>query len=374
MSQEIIFLVDDNLTNLIMGQNALEDHYDVLTLNSGERLLKVLEKKKPSLILLDVEMPGISGYDAIKIIKANPDTADIPVIFLTAKTDIDNELDGLSLGAVDYITKPFSPLRLIKHIEVHLLIQSQKRELVAQKQELINFSENLQEMVTAKTRSVLELQSVLLKSMAELVDCRDDITGGHIERTTNYLRILLNALIENNLHKEAMASWNMELLLQSAQLHDVGKIAVSDSILMKPDKLTAEEFEEIKKHTVYGEKVIEKIKKNTTEHLFLEHAKIFAATHHEKWDGSGYPRGLRGEEIPLQGRLMAIVDVYDALISDRPYKKGFPHETTVKIIVEGRGAHFDPELVDVFVGVAEEFNRVRLEAGEACKAEPVPAV
>jgi putative two-component system response regulator len=336
-----IFLVDDSIANLTMGRNVLAKNYNIATMESGERLLKILEKTIPDMILLDVEMPEINGYEVIKIIKSKKETKDIPVIFLTAKTDGDSELEGLSLGAIDYITKPFSPPLLLKRIETHL--------------ELANFNKDLQEMVEAKTKSILELQNAILKTMAELVECRDDITGQHIERTTHYLRILLNAMAKHNLHKEELSEWNLDLVQRSAQLHDVGKIMIKDSILQKSGKLTFEEFEEIKKHTTFGEEVIEKIKKNTTEQSFLEQAKIFAAAHHEKWDGSGYPRGLKGTDIPLQGRLMAIADVYDALISDRPYKKAFSHEEAVQIISDGRGRHFDPDLADLFFKISDEF-------------------
>jgi putative two-component system response regulator len=345
-----IFLVDDNITNLTAGKNALAEHYNVLTLNSGERLLKVLEKNIPDLILLDIEMPDMSGYDVIKIIKSKPEIEKIPVVFLTSKNDSESELEGLSLGAVDYIFKPFSTPLLLKRISLHL--------------KLADFNNNLQEMVEAKTKSVLELQNALLKAMAELVEYRDKITGGHIERTTSYLGILLRAMIKQGLHKEKTSAWNLDLLLQSAQLHDVGKIAVRDGILQKPGKLTSEEFEDIKKHTVFGKEVIENIKKNTTEQSFMEYAGIFAETHHEKWDGSGYPKGLKGEEIPLEGRLMAIADVYDALVSERPYKKAFTHEEAVKIIMNDSGKHFDPDLVGLFVSVADEFNKAHLEFGD----------
>jgi len=341
MAQErkIIYLVDDNITNLTLGKNALIEHYKIFTMSSAAALLKFLEKNIPDLILLDVEMPEMNGYEAIKIIKNKEETKDIPVIFLTAKTDGDSELEGLSLGAIDYITKPFSPSLLRRRIETHL--------------ELANYNKSLQEMVAAKTKTVLELQNAILKTMAELVEGRDFITGGHIERTTYYLGALLDAM-----SKEKIINWDLKLVQQSAQLHDVGKISIKDNVLQKPGKLTDEEFEDIKKHTIYGEKIIEKIKTNTTERVFLEHAGIFAATHHEKWDGSGYPRGLKGEEIPLQGRLMAIADVYDALVSERPYKKPYTHEEAVNIIKEGRGSHFDPDMVDLFLKVADEFNRI----------------
>jgi putative two-component system response regulator len=353
-----IFLVDDNITNLTMGRNVLAKHYNVVTVDSGERMLKMLEKTIPDMILLDIEMPNMNGFDVIKIIKSQKETQNIPVIFLTAKNDCDSELEGLSLGAIDYITKPFSPSLLLRRIETHLLVAHQNHELEAQKSELLNYNDHLQEMVEAKTKRVLELQNATLKAMAELVECRDDITGGHIERTTCYLGALLNAMIKCGLHKEEISKWNIDLVQQSAQLHDVGKISIKDSILRKPGRLTTEEFEEIKKHAVFGGDVIEKIKNKSFEHAFLEHAKIFAETHHEKWDGSGYPKGLKGNEIPLQGRLMAIADVYDALVSDRPYKKAFSHENSVKIIFEGSGTHFEPALVDVFLDISDEFNEI----------------
>jgi len=359
-ARKTIFLIDDDLTNLTVGRNALDGHYDVLTLNSGARLIKMLEKSIPDLILLDVEMPEMNGYDTIKAIKSNPQTTDIPVIFLTAKSDDRSELEGLSLGAVDYIIKPFSASLLLKRIELHLLVESQKAELLSQKQELIRFNSNLQEMVNAKTKTVVELQDALLKTMAELVECRDDITGGHIERTQSYLGTLLDAMREQGVYTDEMDSWDIKLVLQSAQLHDVGKIAIKDGILNKPGKLTAEEFEEIKKHTTFGGTVIDKIKESTSEQAFLEYAKVFALTHHEKWDGSGYPHRLKGEGIPLLGRIMAIADVYDALVSDRPYKKAFSHEDAVRIIMDGKGTHFDPKLTDLFYSVADEFNKTSM--------------
>jgi len=349
-NRKTIYLVDDNVTNLMLGKKTLVGHYRVFTMDSGASLLEFLEKNIPDLILLDVEMPEMNGYEAIKILKSKEKTKDIPVIFLTAKTDGDSELEGLSLGAIDYITKPFSPSLLLKRIETHL--------------KLSDYNRSLQEMVAAKTKTVLELQNAILKTMAELVEGRDFVTGGHIERTTYYLGALLEAM-----PKEKTNNWDLKLVQQSAQLHDVGKISIKDNVLQKPGKLTAEEYEEIKKHTIYGEKIIEKIKKNTTERVFLEHAGIFAATHHEKWDGSGYPRGLKGEEIPLQGRLMAIADVYDALVSERPYKKPYTHDEAVNIIKEGRGNHFDPEMVDVFLKASDEFNRILIACKQADEAQ-----
>jgi putative two-component system response regulator len=378
-NRRTVFVVDDDLTSLAVAKVALKERYNALTVNSGAQLLKILEKSIPDLILLDIDMPDTDGYETIKALKSNIRTADIPVIFLTAHSNSESELTGITLGAVDYIIKPFSAPLLLKRIEMHLTVDAQKHllesqkyllesqnhelkdqhhELEQQKQELINFNCKLQDMVDAKVKTILELQSALLKSMAELVESRDDITGGHIERTQSYLGVLLEAMKMRGIYEEEVAKWDLGLVLMSAQLHDVGKIAVKDSILNKPGKLTPEEFEEVKKHTTFGGKIIDKIMESTSEHTFLTYAKTFALTHHEKWDGTGYPKGLKGEEIPILGRLMAIADVYDALVSDRPYKRAFEHEEAVKIIGEGRGTHFDPILTDMFLSVSDEFGAI----------------
>lgn len=204
-----------------------------------------------------------------------------------------------------------------------------------------------------KTQSIVELQNAMLKTMAELVEYRDDTTGGHIERTQRGIKILLEELEKSGVYREEIQGWNVNLLLQSSQLHDVGKISINDNILKKPARLTGEEFNEMKKHTVYGEEIIEKIRLLARESDFLTYAKTFASSHHERWDGSGYPRGLKEDEIPLLGRVMAIADVYDALVSNRPYKKAFSHEETVRIITEGSGTQFDPALIEVFARAAE---------------------
>jgi putative two-component system response regulator len=275
------------------------------------------------------------------------------VIFLTAKTDTEDELEGLDLGAIDYIVKPFIPALLLKRIEIHLLVETQKKKLEIQGMELKNFNDNLQKMVEKKTKTVLELQDAILKTMADLVESRDDITGGHIERTRRGVGLLIEALRDHPVFGEEVSGWDIKLVLQSSQLHDVGKIAINDQILRKPGKLDHAEFEEMKKHTTFGVQIIERIESSTKASDFLKHAEIFAGTHHEKWDASGYPNGLAGEDIPLQGRIMALADVYDALVSERPYKKAFSHAEAVKIIQAGKGNQFDPRLTDIFISVIE---------------------
>jgi putative two-component system response regulator len=351
-------VVDDDITNLKYAKTALSEIYDVFTIPSAAKMFSVIETLDdglPSLILLDILMPEMGGIEAIKILKSRVDTKDIPVIFLTSRNDPDSEVEGLALGAIDYIAKPFHPHLLRKRVELHLTMEFQRRMLERQKLDLQDFNENLKRMVEEKTGRVLELQGAILSTLAEMVESRDDVTGGHVHRTKRQLGILMTALQDFGLYRADTASWEPNLILQSSQLHDVGKISIRDSILMKPGKLTPEEFEEMKRHTVLGEKIIEKIGLNTSESDFLMHSKIFACTHHEKWDGTGYPNGLRGENIPLQGRLMAIADVYDALISDRPYKKAFSHEEAARIIIDGSGTHFDPVLIDVFKEVQNQF-------------------
>jgi len=346
--KKLVVLVDDNSANLRIGKNVLAEKFAVATCPSAEKMFSLLENNTPAIIMLDVDMPEMNGYEAIKILKTKPETKDIPVIFLTARNESDDELAGLSLGAIDYITKPFQPQLLLKRIEIHILVEEQRKELKG-------FNENLRKMVEEKTENVIELQNALLKTMAELVECRDDITGGHIERTQHGVKILLEELEKSGVYQEETKGWDENLLLQSCQLHDVGKISISDSILKKPGKLTPEEFDEMKKHTSFGEQIIEKIEALAKESDFLNYAKIFAASHHEKWDGTGYPRGLKGDKIPLLGRIMAIADVYDALTSERPYKKAFSHEEAVRIITEGGGTQFDPALVEIFVQAADQF-------------------
>ncbi|MDR0731244.1 MAG: response regulator, partial [Treponema sp.] len=339
--RQAVFLVDDNISNLTAGKAMLKAYYDIFPLSSGNSLFAMLEKIKPDLILLDVEMPEMNGYEAIRRLKAEKTTRDIPVIFLTGRNDSGSELEGLSLGAIDYISKPFSPPLLLKRLENHLLARSQQIALR-------DYNDNLQQMVERRTRQVVELQNAILNTVTDMVEFRDDATGGHIERTQNFLTLLLDKLLRENVYREEVSSWNLEFLIPSAQLHDVGKIGISDTILNKPGKLTPGEFEIMKRHAAIGETAIEKIMRTTAENDFLRHARIFAGTHHEKWDGSGYPRNLRNYDIPLQGRLMAVADVYDALISARPYKQPLSTGEAEEIIISERGKHFDPILVDLF--------------------------
>jgi putative two-component system response regulator len=333
-----IFVVDDNDTNLVAAKTALEGTYRTFTISSAARLFKLAEKIKPDLILLDVEMPEMDGFTAMQRMKSDPNLmpllASVPVIFLTAVSDSNAELRGFELGAVDFISKPISPPILLKRIESH--IETDK-------------------LIKKSQRSLRNMQNAMISVISELVENRDKITGGHIERTQQYLKILVDELIRTGTYTAEISKWDLNLLLPSAQLHDVGKITISDLILNKPAKLTDEEFAIIKTHASEGERIIDEIIGKTSDDGFLMHAKRFAAYHHEKWNGSGYPRGLSGMDIPLEGRIMAIADVYDALVSERPYKKAFAHEKAVEIILSEAGTHFDPELIKAFSQIADDF-------------------
>ncbi|MDR0350734.1 MAG: response regulator [Coriobacteriales bacterium] len=358
-----VILVDDNLSNLSIGKSILRGLYEVYPVPSAQKLFECLERFMPDLILLDIEMPDVDGYEAMRRLRRDARFDDVPIIFLTARRDEESELHGLALGAADYVYKPFSAPLLLKRIETHL-------HLAAQKHELRLHNENLQELVAERTQQLFEMENAVLDTVAEMVEFRDSVTGGHVSRTQEYLRLLINKLIEEHIYQEEVSTWNLDFLIPSAQLHDVGKIAISDAILNKPGKLTFEEFETMKTHVLIGVEAIERIEKNTTSHDFLRHAKAIAGTHHEKWDGSGYPYGLAGTDIPLEGRLMAIADVYDALISTRPYKKALSTEEAERIIEEGRGTHFDPVLVDLFHLVSDKF----AEAVRNCREREAEAL
>jgi len=351
--KKTIFVVDDNDTNLSMARDALKEHYKVLTLPSASKMFSMIDKVRPDLILLDIEMPEMDGFEALQLLKVNSEHSDIPVIFVTSMTDADIEVRGFQLGVIDFITKPFSEPVLVNRIKTHLNIDDIIRERTTQLQR--------------KTAQLVDLQNGIVFVLSDLVENRDKNTGGHIDRTTSYVKIMIDALLARELYIEDLSGLDNEMLVSSARLHDVGKISISDVILNKPGKLTDEEFETMKTHCAEGERIIDQIVSRTEDMDFLRNARLFAGYHHERWDGKGYPYGLGGKNIPLLGRIMSIVDVYDALVSERPYKKAFPPDEGVKIIMDCSGRQFDPELAEVFYEMRAEFEEVALRrAGSHC--------
>jgi putative two-component system response regulator len=336
--QKTIFVVDDNDTNLAVAEETLEEQYRVMTLPSAAKMFVLLEKVIPDLILLDIEMPEVDGFETLRRLKANSKYADIPVIFLTSMTDASTEASGFQLGVVDFIAKPFSAPVLLNRIKTHL---------------------NIDELIRERTAQLIRLQSGIVFVLADMVENRDHGTGGHVERTATYIEILIDAMVARKVYADEMHGMDMEALVSSARLHDVGKITVPDAILNKPGKLTYDEFNIMKTHCVSGERIIDQIVSRTETVEFLLSAKLFAGYHHERWDGKGYPYGLEETKIPVQGRIMAIVDVYDALVSERPYKKPFTEEEALGIIMDGAGRQFDPLIAEVFYEIKERFEAVR---------------
>jgi len=344
--RKTIFLVDDNATNLTVAEEALVKQYRVIALSSAVQMFTALEKFKPDLILLDVEMPEMTGFEAMKKLKSGNLYAEIPVIFLTGRTDTVSEAYGIELGAVDFIMKPFSEPVLLNRIKNHLQLDELVRERTAQ--------------LARRTEQLVLLQNGIVYTFADLVENRDKNTGGHIDRTVLYFKILIHAMLENGVYTDEIRNWNLESVISSARLHDLGKIVISDSILNKTGPLTEEEFQAMKMHSIAGERIIDKAIQQTGDAEFLYNAKMIAAYHHECWDGSGYPYGLKETNIPLQGRIMAIIDVYDALVSERPYKKAFTHEAALEIIMKGSGSHFDPNITKVFFDINDKIKDARV--------------
>ena len=342
-----IFVVDDNITNLEMATEVLESDYRVLTMTSAEKMFSMLKKITPDMILLDIEMPDMSGMEALVQLKENPEYPSIPVIFLTSMTSPHIEKQGFECGAVDFIGKPFSPQVLKSRLKTHLNIDDIVR---SRTQELFD-----------KTEQLEKLKTNIIAVLAELIENRDKGTGGHIERVTAYTKVLIEAMLKQNVYAEEVKNWDLELTYVSTKMHDIGKLSITDFILNKPGKLTDEEFQTMQSHVVEGVRMIEEMAEKTGSNDFLKSAYLFAAYHHEKWNGTGYPFKLTGKDIPLQGRIMAVVDVYDALTSERPYKKAFTSDEAANIIKEDAGTHFDPAIADIFYNLKDAFDSVRVE-------------
>jgi putative two-component system response regulator len=350
-----ILIIDDEPFYIRLLVDLLSDDYLIQIAKSGENALLLLTSStQPDLIMLDVVMQGMDGYTVCELIKTNPLTSHIPVIFLTAKNEVHDQLQGFKLGACDYILKPISEPILKARVATHLTL-AQTRYALAQQ----NFQ--LESMVQERTKEITRTQDVAIYCMASLAETRDNETGKHIRRTQFYVRELAQYLRYHPRFKDKIDDNFINLLFKSAPLHDLGKIGVPDAILLKPGALTSEEWEEMKRHVLYGRNAIDAAEKEYGASPFLHIAKDIAYCHHEKWDGNGYPEGLKGDDIPLSARLMAVADCYDALISQRPYKKPFPHMTAVEIILKGRGNHFDPDITDAFEILSEKFRLIANE-------------
>ncbi|MBV5310189.1 response regulator [Chromatium okenii] len=348
-----ILIVDDSPENLTVLSELLQLNYRVRAATSGEKALRIATTPPwPDLILLDVMMPGMDGYEVFTRLRREPLTREIPVIFVTAMDSADAELRGLDVGAVDYIAKPIVPPILLARVRTQL-------ELKQARDWLKNQNAYLETELARRMQENLVVQDVSIHALAHLAEIRDPETGNHLRRTQRYVRALAQQLQRHTQFADFLTDRVIDQLTKSAPLHDIGKVGIPDSILLKPGKLTPAEWEVMKTHAKLGSDAIEQAERDADRVVeFLVLAKDIAHYHHEKWDGSGYPEGRSGSDIPIAARLMALADVFDALISPRVYKPPMPFADALEIIVAGRGKHFDPDVVDAFLTVFEEFRSI----------------
>ena len=346
-----VLLVDDNKPSLKLGKDVLKLIYKVYSAPSAERMFYILQRIVPDVILLDIAMPDMDGFEAIRILKADARLADIPVIFLTAKYDNESEATGFDLGASDYVVKPYSAPLLIRRIENQIFITQQKRIIQ-------EHAGSLSSLVSKTNAEVYKLRNAIISTMANLAELRDKYTGGHITRVQLYTKAMIEELLERDRYTDIIYLWNLDLIVPSVQMYDIGKIAIADSILNKPDKLNKMEAGIMRTHVSIGIDAVNRVMRKAGEGGFMRHALNIVASHHERWDGSGYPKGLAGEKIPLEARLVTLASVYDALISWRPYRDAYSHQEAIKIIEDGNGTQFDPVLVNVFLAIENEISKI----------------
>lgn len=365
-AKQVVLIVDDTPDNISLLSGLLKDQYKIKIATNGLKALQIASSLPgPDLILLDVMMPEMDGYETCRRLKADTTTADIPIIFLTAKSQVQDEEMGLRLGAVDYISKPISPPIVLARVATQL-------NLVRARHLLQDQNKHLESLVQDRTRKLGKMQDAIIMAMASLAETRDNETGNHIRRTQNYVAALARKLQKHPRFQAELTDENIELLYKSAPLHDIGKVGIPDNILLKPDKLTSEEFEVMKLHTVYGRETIISVETYLGEsNEFLQFAREITYSHQEKWDGSGYPENLAGDAIPLSARLMAVADVYDALISKRVYKPAFSHEEAIDIMRKGNGSHFDPDILEAFLQISDEFNQIAHQFRESESYVPI---
>lgn len=350
--KNVILVVDDDKTNLALAQKILGAQYRIAASTSGQAALKYLETHRPDLILLDINMPEMNGFEVMECLRSDLHTETIPVIFLTADNLVETEIKCFQMGAMDFVAKPFVPDILLSRVSKTI--------------ELDQYRHNLETMVNDQAEKITEdanrlgrIQESVIIGMANLIESRDGSTGKHVKNTQNYVRMIANELLSRGLFTEELTPDYIEDLCKAAPLHDVGKIKIPDAILQKPGKLTTEEFETMKLHTTHSRKIIQTIIGDIEDEHYVRLVEDIALYHHERWDGTGYPTGLTESNIPLSARIMAVADVFDALYEERCYKPPIrPIERIMQIMSEGQGTQFDPVILDVFVGMLPQLKEV----------------
>ncbi len=348
-----IMVVDDVPANLKLLQEMLQGKgYRVLTFPGGKLALQAAARNPPDLILLDINMPEMNGFEVCAHLKADERLKEIPVLFISALTETANKINAFAVGGVDYVTKPFQIEEIHARTRTHLHL----RKLQA---DLEQSNRHLEERVQAQVQELSDSQRATIIALAKLAECRDDDTGAHIERTQTFCRVLAEALRIDSCYADSIDQSFVTNLYYAASLHDIGKVGIPDHILLKPGRHTPEEFAIMKTHVIIGAKTLQSACGDYPHNAFLNMGMVIARSHHEKWDGSGYPDGLAGAAIPLPARIMAVADVYDALRSQRPYKAAFSHAASYAMILNGAGQHFDPAVVEAFRTVEAQFAEIR---------------
>ncbi len=338
-----ILLVDDQVENLQILSDILESKgHEVLPVMSGKLAIETAEENPPDLVLLDVMMPEMDGFEVCRRLKAHPALNHIPIIFVSGLNDTAYKLGGFQAGGVDYITKPFHIEEVLARVETHLTLQRMRHELA-------RYNLYLEDLVQKKVQEISDSQLATILALSKLAESRDDVTGEHIERTRMFCKIIAEELRNRSQYPEEVSESFIETIFHAAPLHDIGKVGIPDSFLLKADRLTSEEFEVLKSHALIGAKTLQTVHDQYPQNAIINMGISLARSHHEKWDGSGYPDRLKGEEIPLSARIMAVADVYDGLRSKRLYKEALTHDKCRNIIREESGKQFDPAVVDAFL-------------------------
>ncbi|MDR1109724.1 MAG: response regulator [Deltaproteobacteria bacterium] len=333
-----ILIVDDNLATLRSIGAQLGDRFEVRLAKSSRQALAMAESQRPDLVLLEIELQDLDGFQTMNLMRKRPALARVPVIFLSASRDPEMESRALAQGAVDFISKPVERRLLRNRLDLHLRLSAYQAGL---------------------EHTIRDLEDVIVTSFSELVECRDEHTGGHVQRTKTYTKVLGQAILDRDVYPGQLDPRRLDLLSRAAPLHDIGKIGISDLLLMKRGKLTAEEYETVKLHTTIGADVLRSIYESTPTQTYLRFAIAIAEGHHERFDGQGYPHGQAGLEIDLSNRIMSVVNVYDSLVTDRSYRPAFSHEKAIELVLAGRGTEFDPAIIDVFKEVCHQFGAVK---------------
>jgi putative two-component system response regulator len=351
LNQIDILVVDDTLANIqILSAILKEKGYKVRPVLDGKTALQAIQMKIPDLICLDINMPGMNGYEVCDVLKKDSTLKDIPVIFISALSEPLDKVKAFNMGGVDYITKPFEHEEVLARIKTHLNLRSLQNELV-------NINLHLQEKVAEQINEILDSQMATILALAKLAEYRDDDTGYHLERIQYFCKLLTDKLIDKGVYQSLLTPNFVQNIFHASPLHDIGKVGIPDDILLKPGKHTPDEFNKMKDHTTIGSNLLKEVLNRYPKNSFINTGIDIARSHHEKWDGSGYPDGLKGSDIPVSARILALADVYDAMRSKRPYKKPFSHMDTFHRIVQDSGTHFDPEIVKIFREIHLDFEK-----------------